>query len=332
MLKFLTSKEETAQEKMDDQACPRCKTTKYRNPSLKLMVNVCGHTLCESCVDLLFLKGSGSCPQCMVPLRRNNFRIQLFEDPMVEKEVDIRKRILRDYNKKEDDFNSLQEYNDYLEEIETIIFNLCNNIDIIGTNKRIEQYKKDNREIIQRNRTRMGREEIELEEMLELEKTEEEQRRQELINLEAEQKKKKAREKEALIDELMCSGKDATAIVSEFAEKVEKLREEEKYVPPPKPATQFSSGIKFGRSTDHQFLPVPKVEEGPVYIHQRPDLYMEGPSAPPVQEIENRGYMNHVRAENSTERAGGYRATYACQRALLEAMQGLFFNGASVTN
>lgn len=44
--------------------------------------------------------GSGSCPQCNVPLRRNNFRVQLFEDPMVEKEVDIRRRILRDFNKK----------------------------------------------------------------------------------------------------------------------------------------------------------------------------------------------------------------------------------------
>lgn len=44
---------------MEDIACPRCKTTKYRNPSLKLMVNVCGHALCESCVDLLFLKGMG---------------------------------------------------------------------------------------------------------------------------------------------------------------------------------------------------------------------------------------------------------------------------------
>lgn len=309
---------------MDDQACPRCKTTKYRNPSLKLMVNVCGHTLCESCVDLLFLKGSGSCPECMVPLRRNNFRIQLFEDPMVEKEVDIRKRILRDYNKKEEDFNSLQEYNDYLEEIETIIYNLCNNIDIIGTNKRIEQYKKDNREIIQRNKTRMGREEYELEEMLELEKAQEEARRQELLDLEAEQKKKKAREKEALIDELMCSGKDASAIVSEFAEKVEKLRDEEKQLPPPKPAKQFSSGIKFGRSADHQFLPVPKVEEGPLYIHETPVIFMEGPPCPTVPEIEAKGYMSHVRAENAIERAGGYRATYACQRALLESMQGLF--------
>ena len=45
------------------------------------------------------MKGSNSCPECGVPLRRNNFRVQLF-DAMVEKELDIRKRILRDYNKK----------------------------------------------------------------------------------------------------------------------------------------------------------------------------------------------------------------------------------------
>jgi hypothetical protein len=37
--------------------CPRCKTTSYRNPNMKLMVNVCGHNLCESCVELLFVKG-----------------------------------------------------------------------------------------------------------------------------------------------------------------------------------------------------------------------------------------------------------------------------------
>ena len=57
-----------------DQACPKCKTTKYRNPNMKLMVNVCGHNLCENCVELLFVKGSGACPECNVPLRRGNFR------------------------------------------------------------------------------------------------------------------------------------------------------------------------------------------------------------------------------------------------------------------
>ena len=39
-----------------DQVCPRCKTTKYRNPNMKLMVNVCGHNICETCVELLFVK------------------------------------------------------------------------------------------------------------------------------------------------------------------------------------------------------------------------------------------------------------------------------------
>jgi CDK-activating kinase assembly factor MAT1 len=42
---------------MEDLGCPRCKTTKYRKASLKLLVNVCGHALCDSCVELLFAKG-----------------------------------------------------------------------------------------------------------------------------------------------------------------------------------------------------------------------------------------------------------------------------------
>lgn len=101
--------------------------------------------------------GSGSCPECNVPLRRSNFRVQMFEDPMVEKEVDIRRKVIRDFNKKEEDFGTLAEYNDYLEQIETIIYNLVNNIDVLNTNKMIEQYKKDNREIILKNKSKMGK-------------------------------------------------------------------------------------------------------------------------------------------------------------------------------
>ncbi|KQK81881.1 hypothetical protein AAES_76945 [Amazona aestiva] len=50
---------------MDDLGCPRCKTTKYRNPSLKLMVNVCGHTLSSmvngalECVHVLLWQSRG---------------------------------------------------------------------------------------------------------------------------------------------------------------------------------------------------------------------------------------------------------------------------------
>ena len=45
---------------------------------------------------MLFVKGSGACPQCGTALRRINYRLQVFEDVGVEKEVNIRKKILRE--------------------------------------------------------------------------------------------------------------------------------------------------------------------------------------------------------------------------------------------
>ncbi|XP_076169758.1 CDK-activating kinase assembly factor [Ptiloglossa arizonensis] len=309
---------------MDDQACPRCKTTKYRNPSLKMMVNVCGHTLCESCVDLLFLKGSGSCPECKIPLRRANFRVQLFEDPMVEKEVNIRKRILRDFNKREEDFASLREYNDYLEEIETIIYNLANNIDVIETNKRIDQYKKDNKDQITKSKSKLGRSEYELEEMIELEKQKEEERRLELVKAEMEAKKKKIREKEALIDELTFSEGNAKNIVETFASAIQASKKEIKAVP--SKVTQFSTGIKFGNQGTQNYLPVPKLDDGPLYSYTPIGQSTDGPTPPGWRELQARGYVSHVRAESSAERAGGFKAHVACLRALQEAMAGLYHN------
>jgi CDK-activating kinase assembly factor MAT1 len=313
---------------MEDFTCPRCKTSKFQNPSLKMMVNVCGHGLCESCVDLLFLKGSGSCPECRIPLRRNNFRVQLFEDPSVEKEVDIRKRVLRDYNKKEDDFNSLAEYNDYLEEVETIVYNLSNNIDIVNTNKRIEQYKRDNRDQIMKSKGKLGREEYELEELLEFEKQQQELRKQEILIQESESKKKKIREKEALIDELMFSSDNAKNIVETFVQQVKEAKEEEAKVVPTK-KTQFSSGIQFGRQSQTSFLPVP-VEDGPLYSYKPLTVQTDGPKLPTDEDVLTRGYTNHVRTENEQERAGGFKSNIACMRALQDAFSGLYHTRKTV--
>ncbi|XP_054256281.1 CDK-activating kinase assembly factor MAT1 isoform X2 [Indicator indicator] len=187
---------------MDDQGCPRCKTTKYRNPSLKLMVNVCGHTLCESCVELLFVRGAGNCHECDTPLRKSNFRVQLFEDPAVDKEVEIRKKVLKIYNKREDDFPSLREYNDFLEEIEEIVFNLTNNVDLENTKRKMELYQKDNKEVIQKNKIKLTREQEELEEALEVERQENEQRRLLIQKEEQLQQMLKRKNKQALLDDL----------------------------------------------------------------------------------------------------------------------------------
>uniref|UniRef100_A0A3Q2X5T3 CDK-activating kinase assembly factor MAT1 n=1 Tax=Haplochromis burtoni TaxID=8153 RepID=A0A3Q2X5T3_HAPBU len=295
---------------MDEQGCPRCKTTKYRNPSLKLMVNVCGHTLCENCVEMLFVRGSSNCVQCDTPLRKSNFRVQLFEDPTVDKEVEIRKKVLKIYNKRDFDFPSLREYNDYLEQVEDIVYNLTNNVDVENTKLRMEQYQRENRDVIQRNKAKLTREQEELEELLLQEQQSNEQRRLEVLQEEQRQLQAKRKNKQALLDELvrctrcmavcMCNDKSSDAI----------------------------SELHYDRCSmsDRQTVslqPVTKIED--VLYHYRP-LQVEtyGPPVPELEQLGRLGYLNHVRAAVTQDTAGGYTSGLACYRAIQDAFSGLF--------
>ncbi|KAJ8541512.1 hypothetical protein K7X08_002328 [Anisodus acutangulus] len=64
------------------------------------------------------------------------------------KEMAIRKRIANIFNKREDNFPSLHEYNDYLEEVEDMIFNLIEGIDVPAIEVKIAQYQRENAEQI----------------------------------------------------------------------------------------------------------------------------------------------------------------------------------------
>ncbi|CAG0881542.1 unnamed protein product [Cyprideis torosa] len=302
-----------------DETCPRCKSTKYRNPSMKLMVNSCGHAICQSCVELLFAKGTGSCPECRIPLRRGNYRLQLYEDASVEKEVDIRRKIMRDYNKREEDFGSLREWNDYLEHIETIIFNLANNVDVEETKKKVEQYRKDNKDSIVKNKLRpIGSEDQELLELLEEEKLLVTHRLEEhKAEAEAtfEEKKRKLLEREALVDELSFSDEVANDILlsHELRQPVESVKPE-KLTLRAKPVAQFSSG-------GSGFLPIP--EQGPenLYTYEAPKWDTCGPS---VRDYDEKKYSEHVRPPKTSFLAGGYVPQFGCLRALSDAFSGLY--------
>ncbi|XP_076317267.1 CDK-activating kinase assembly factor isoform X2 [Tachypleus tridentatus] len=307
---------------MDEAACPRCKTTKYRNPSLKLLVNVCGHALCENCVELLFLKGSGTCAECGIPLRRNDFRIQIFEDPYVEKEVDIRRKILKDFNKREEEFSSLREYNDYLEEIETIIFNLVNNVDFEATKRKIELYKKENRTQISKNRGKISRDEEELEILLEQEKQQTHFRKQQFLEEEKEIKKSRLKQKEALIDDLMFSDLPAGQILASHVSNV-KETEISRRGPTKPTVVQFSTGITLGQK--ETFIPIPKEPDGELYVYRELVVPLCGPNPPIYDMLEANGYTKHVRTSSETEKAGGFTSKLACYRALQEGVCGLYF-------
>lgn len=263
-------------------------------------------------------------------LKRSNFRLQLFEDASVEKEVDIRKRILKDYNKKEEDFETLQEFNDYLEEVETIIFNLSNNIDIAETTRRIEQYKRENKEIIMKNKMKYNKEALELDRLIEEERQYEMDKREALEKQEIEIKRRKIMEKEALIDELMFSDSDAREILNFFAEnktqsKTELTEEDEiKKKKESRKINYFSTGLKIGDTNQLYGTTIPKIEEGPPYVYVEPQYVIDGPLFPSWENLEGMGYLTHVRQETIDEKAGGFVSSLACMRALQEAMFGLY--------
>ncbi|XP_076155309.1 CDK-activating kinase assembly factor MAT1 [Alosa pseudoharengus] len=306
---------------MDDQGCPRCKTTKYRNPSLKLMVNVCGHTLCESCVEMLFVRGSGNCVQCDTPLRKSNFRVQLFEDPAIDKEVEIRKKVLKIYNKREFDFPSLREYNDYLEQVEEIVFNLTNNIDLERTRQIMEQYQRENRDVIQRNKVKLTREQEELEELLLLEQKSAEERRLELLEEEKRQLQAKRKNKQALLDELESSQLPACVLLAQHKDRATQLERQIEKQKQAVKTTIFSTGIPMGQTVSLQ--PVPEIRE--VLYHYQPlFIATHGPPVPELDQLQRLGYLNHVRAASQQDMAGGYCSGLACHRALQDAFSGLY--------
>ena len=236
--------------------------------------------------------------------------------------MDIRRRILKDFNKTEDDFPDLREYNDYLEEVETIIFNLANSIDVDETKRRIEQYKRDNKDQITRNRVRPSQEDLELEEILIHEKELHELRNQESIKEEKKEKLRKMREKEALIDDLMFSEGDAKQILAMHSIKPA-AKEVQQRTETRKPATQFSTGIAIGHKGS--FVPPPKVSEAPLYSYVPPKVIICGPDVPEPERLSSDGYLKHVRQGDDASVSSGFRTEYACYRALQEAFNGLFF-------
>ncbi|KAI3638778.1 hypothetical protein MIR68_003276 [Amoeboaphelidium protococcarum] len=145
-----------------NEPCPICKMDKFLNPSMILLVSPCYHKMCESCVNRIFAGGSAPCPICQTSLKKSNFMKPIFEDMYVEKECRIRKRVWRIFQKSEDDFNGdLRAYNDYLEKIEDMIFEMVNDPDVQAVNVKIDQLQKQNQDALFQN-TQAEEEEDEL--------------------------------------------------------------------------------------------------------------------------------------------------------------------------
>ncbi|KAJ1906848.1 TFIIH/NER complex subunit [Tieghemiomyces parasiticus] len=291
---------------------------------MKLLVPPCFHKMCEACIDRLFSLGPAPCPVCQQILRKTNFWIQTFEDLTVEKELRVRKRIAKCFNKRPQEFRSQRAYNDYLEEVEDITFNLINGIDIQETEERIQKFALENRDSIAANMARAQHEERALNRRMEQEKAHRETQRQQYRRQLDEEEAAKTADKDSLINQLATSGRSASDIMAQRAITLKRSSMR-------KPADQLAGGSGGYRGSaghsrhDHDWA----------YDHDDGGMDVDEADYSPLDNLYANvgGFVlrsdyydpmaNSQQGNAAVLTAGGYLPRFAHQRALESAFAGL---------
>jgi hypothetical protein len=82
---------------------------------------------CNTCIDReLVRRREFPCPLCKTPVKRVTLTQRSLDDVQCEKDTSWRRRIMKVFNKQEQDFPTLIEYNNYLEEVEDMIYSIVN--------------------------------------------------------------------------------------------------------------------------------------------------------------------------------------------------------------
>lgn len=123
----------------------------------------CGHKFCGNCIHDIFVnqgKRQFACKVCTALgrsciVKKERLSVKSLEETEAERDVRVRRRIKGIFNKTEEDFATMDEYRDYDEEVEDIIYNLVHDIDVAETNVKIEKYRKENEETIFFNQSKI---------------------------------------------------------------------------------------------------------------------------------------------------------------------------------
>lgn len=305
--------------------CTKCKSNEYINKNLVMMINDCGHPLCRNCVENLFARNSAPCHVCGKTLLKNNFWKQQFDDPMIEKENYHRKRLRKYYNKKQDDFASLRDFNDYLEHFEELIANLACDVDVEETEARIATYIEENKDVIERNRRKRDEDQEWIEKNLQEERAMKD-RVNSYYQLDTEDQKVSAvADSKAIIDELRQSDENAEAILDrERKKQIEiEMEEKEKAEDRKRRAKELHQSRKRAVADSMSFVTIQR-QAGRSFFYQPLQLPINGPAVPTYDELESLGYLHHIKKPSNHRVAGGFTAQTGCQRALLESRIDLF--------
>ncbi|MCJ1455013.1 TFIIH/NER complex subunit [Mycoblastus sanguinarius] len=310
----------------EDDICPVCKSSRYLNPNMRFLVNPeCYHKMCESCVDRIFSQGPAPCPVagCARTLRKHKFRRQTFEDLQIEREVDIRRRVAATFNRRESEFTNLLAYNNYLEEVETLTFNLLYNIDVATTEAKLAAYAAQNAPTIAHNSALQTQEAASAEAKLAAQKEQARLRREEARKEENEERALREEGKKEVIDKMATSTEDPDKIARD-GQKVVLKKSTARRTAAEKARQQQATKVDNGSSAplfEIQGLK-PVVQPEPEKAYDAFGGYAVKGSYYALQEQYEHPWLEKARTDEQIT-AGGYDVGEYCARAMLEAFAGL---------
>ena len=150
-------------------ACANCLTKQNAASNMTntvFQVNTdpkCGHKFCNNCLHENFSnqgKRQFACKACATQgrsstVKKEKLSIKSLDETEAERDIRMRKRIKAIFNKTEESFATADEFRDYEEEVEDIIYNLVHDINIPATNQKIENYRRENEEAIYFNQSKI---------------------------------------------------------------------------------------------------------------------------------------------------------------------------------
>ena len=168
--------------------CAVCGTTESDSSNLTtsstLQTNAtvgCGHQFCNTCVEReLSRRKVFPCPICETPVKRVTLSTRSLDDVQAEKDTSWRRRVLKVYNKAESDFPKLIDYNNYLEEVEDIVYSIVNEEPNAEDMKaKVKSYEEANKSEIVIRQSQRADEERSIADRIAAERREAERRREE---------------------------------------------------------------------------------------------------------------------------------------------------------
>ena len=226
------------------------------------------------------------------------------------------------FNRRESEFNTLLDYNNYLEEVETLTFNLLYNIDVATTEARLAAYSKQNATDIANSKALSARESASTEAQLAAQKEQARLRREAARNEEEEERREREEGRREVIDKIAHSTEDPDKIA----------REGQKVVLKKSTARRNATDrlrAQDAASVDNASVPLFQIAGLKPITQPEPDKaydpfggYVIRPTCFTLQEQYEHPWLEKAKTDAQIA-VGGYDVGEYCARSMMEAFAGL---------